>query len=104
MFAAEVVKFQGEASLTEIPKIRAMTISGLCLFLDIDRSTWAEYGKREGFTSIVTRAEEVIYSQKFAGAAADLLNPNIIARDLGLTDKRDVKVTATLEDLVSDDE
>jgi hypothetical protein len=31
----------------------------------------------------------VIYEQKFTGAAADLLNPNIIARDLGLADKQD---------------
>jgi hypothetical protein len=32
----------------------------------------------------------VILDQKFTGAAADLLNPNIIARDLGLTDKKEV--------------
>ena len=32
--------------------------------------------------------EEIIYNQKFTGAAADLLNPNIIARELGLADKQ----------------
>ena len=31
----------------------------------------------------------MIYEQKFTGAAAGLLNPNIIARDLGLADKTD---------------
>ena len=67
--------------------MRAMTISGLCLFLDIDRSTWTAWKTDNDFSSIVARVEEVIYSQKFAGAAADLLNSNIIARDLGLTDK-----------------
>ncbi len=40
-------------------------------------------------SEIVAKAEEVIYSQKFAGAAADLLNANIISRDLGLADKTD---------------
>lgn len=69
--------------------MRAMTISGLCLFLDITQETWWQYRQKEGFSEIVTRAEEVIRNQKFTGAAAELLNPNIIARDLGLRDKQD---------------
>lgn len=72
-----------------IAKMRAMTISGLCIFLDIDRKTWDAYRDRPDFTHIVTRAEEIIREQKFSGAAADLLNPNIIARDLGLADKQE---------------
>lgn len=87
LYESETVKFQGEASLVDVPKMRAMTKAGLCLFLDIDESTWDLYCKREDFIGVTTRAERVIYSQKFAGAAADLLNPNIIARDLGLSDK-----------------
>lgn len=35
-------------------------------------------------------AEEIIRRQKFEGAAADLFNPNIIARDLGLADKSEL--------------
>ena len=31
--------------------------------------------------------EQIIRTQKFEGAAAELLNPNIIARDLGLADR-----------------
>ena len=38
------------------------------------------------FLSVITRIENIIFTQKFTGAAADLLNPNIIARDLGLMD------------------
>jgi hypothetical protein len=74
--------------ITESPysKMRAMTIEGLCLFLDIGTSTWYEYRADEDFADIISRIESVIYSQKFAGAAADLLNANIIARDLGLKD------------------
>lgn len=33
--------------------------------------------------------EEIIRTQKFEGASADLLNPNIIARDLGLAEKQE---------------
>ena len=36
---------------------------------------------------VIREAEEIIRRQKFEGASADLLNANIIARDLGLADK-----------------
>jgi len=67
--------------------MRAMTIFGLCIFLDIGRATWDEYRHRKDFLDITARVEAIIYSQKFEGAAADLLNPNIIARELGLAEK-----------------
>ena len=86
----KVTSFQGVNTHEPVAKMRAMTISGLCLFIDIDQTTWREYGRKVGFSSVVTRAEEVIRSQKFAGAAADLLNANIIARDLGLADKSEI--------------
>lgn len=69
--------------------MRAMTIGGLCLFLDIAPDTWFRYAKMEGFSDVTREIEEAIRLQKFAGAAAELLNPNIIARDLGLADKRE---------------
>lgn len=81
--------FQGVVTKETFPKMRAMTVEGLCIFLDIGYQTWRDYAKRDDFSDIVTRAESVIRSQKFAGAAAELLNPNIIARDLGLRDKQE---------------
>lgn len=81
--------FQGEVTRASFGKMRAMTLSGLCLFLDIDDSTWREYSKREDFSGVCTRAEKIIYNQKFQGAAADLLNANIIARELGLAEKKE---------------
>lgn len=91
----KVAQYQGEVIDMPVAKMRAMTISGLCLFLDITRETWGQWRKDKDFSDVVTRAEEVIYSQKFAGAAADLLNANIIARDLGLADKTEVKQSVT---------
>lgn len=70
-----------------ITKMRAMTIGGLCVFLDIDRTTWENYRVNPDFFRITKEVEEIIYNQKFTGAAADLLNSNIIARELGLSDK-----------------
>lgn len=83
--------YQGAPVQDQIPKMRAMTISGLCLFLDIDESTWRSYKAKDDFSGIVTRAEKVIYNQKFQGAAAEFLNANIIARELGLSDKQDIE-------------
>jgi hypothetical protein len=74
----------------DMPKMRAMTMMGLCNFLDISTSAWADYRGREDFVEVVTRAERVMRQQKFEGASADLLNPNIIARDLGLSDKTEL--------------
>lgn len=92
LIETKLASFQGEHELVEVPKIRAMTIDGLCLFLDIDSSTWDNYKKKEDFIGVVTQADKVIRDQKFSGAAADLLNANIIARDLGLRDKTETEL------------
>jgi len=83
--------YQGEVMETPEPLMRAMTISGMCLFLDICEDTWSSYRKRDGFLGVTKKAEQIIYNQKFSGAAAGMLNPNIIARDLGLTDNQSIK-------------
>ncbi|GAA0586664.1 DNA-packaging protein [Halomonas salifodinae] len=77
---------QGEIVTATVPKMRAMTLDGLCIFLDIDPTTWRDWRSAEDFSPIVTRVESIIRDQKFSGAAADLLNASIIARDLGLKD------------------
>jgi len=85
----KVTSFQGINTHEPIAKMRAMTIEGLCLFLDISTEGWKLYKSRQDYVGVTTRVENVIRSQKFAGAAADLLNPNIIARDLGLAEKQE---------------
>jgi len=85
----ETVIYQGQVGVDTLPKMRAMTVTGLCLFLDCDLDTWAKYKADVDFIGVIKKAEAVIYSQKFSGAAAGQLNPNIIARDLGLADKKE---------------
>lgn len=90
LYEAKAFAHQGNVTVANLPKMRAMTIAGLCLFLDITRETWTEWRKsRPDFSDVIRAADEVIYSQKFSGAAADLLNANIIARDLGLAEKNE---------------
>ena len=85
----EAFQYQGAVSEKPLPKMRAMTIWGLCRFLGITRFTWDEYRGREDFSAITSQVEDTIKDQKFSGAAAGLLNANIISRDLGLADKQE---------------
>lgn len=82
--------FRGLITRYEVTKMRAMTLSAMCLYIGITRETWTQYRKKDGFSDICTRVDEIIKSQKFEGAAAEMLNPAIIARDLGLAEKRQI--------------
>jgi hypothetical protein len=86
----KLVTFQGAATHEPVAKMRAMTLEGLYIFLDIDRTTWDLYRSRQDFIPVASRVDQIIRTQKFQGAAADLLNPNIIARDLGLAEKSEL--------------
>jgi hypothetical protein len=88
LYEEKIFHAQGMITKDTVTKMRAMTVSGLCLFLDICENTWANYKKQPDFLSITLEVEKVIYNQKFTGASADLLNANIIARELGLADKQ----------------
>lgn len=90
LYEAQAFAYQGNVKVESLPKMRAMTASGLCTFLDISVSAWHDYKAREDFVQITGRIEQVIRDQKFTGAAAGLLNANIIARDLGLSDKQEL--------------
>ena len=77
----------GEMGIVQKPiaKMRAMTIQALCFYLGISDDAWLNYCKREDFIGICGDIKKVIYSQKFEGASAGLLNASIIAREIGLT-------------------
>jgi len=72
-----------------VNKMRAMTIISFCLFAEICKNTFELYCKDEAYLTITSRIRDIIYSQKLEGAAADLLNPSIIARELGLKEQLD---------------
>ncbi|NOY72176.1 MAG: DNA-packaging protein [Gammaproteobacteria bacterium] len=101
----KVTQYQGVPVDMPVAKMRAMTLSGMCLFLDIDKTTWENYRVKDDFFRVTSNAEQIIYNQKFAGASADLLNANIIARDLGLVDKQEKNIKGNLQltDMTSDE-
>lgn len=96
-----------EIKLVEVPKMRPFTMQGLCQFLGVNTVYFNHFetdlkektdDMSKDFNKIVTHIRETVFNQKFTGAASGFLNANIIARDLGLTDKKEVSQnTITVE-------
>jgi hypothetical protein len=90
----EVVKINGigdEVKHEPLTKMRPFTLQGLAAYLDCSTEFLRNFEQNnkdsKDFMPIITRIKEIIYNQKFSGAAAGFFNANIIARDLGLSDK-----------------
>jgi len=110
-------KIDKYTGFVELPTMRPFTLTGLCLYLGVNTHYFNDFEanlkkgsekalkltdeEREGFSDVIKRIRETIYTQKFEGAASGFLNSNIIARDLGLVDKKqvDAKVEQPLFDL-----
>lgn len=92
------------SGIIEIPTARPYTLTALCLYLGVNTKYFSDFKKNlkegdEDFSEVVTRIEETIYSQKFEGAAVGAFNANIIARDLGLSDKKELDHTTKGESI-----
>lgn len=84
------------SEIINVPKPIPYTLAGLCVYANISKQTYNEYESNKDFLDVTTRINEILYSQKFAGAAAGLFNANIIARDLGLADKKETKHSGSI--------
>ncbi len=82
--------------IVKVPMEQPYTMHGLCVFLGVNTLYFNQFEKSlEGkeddrskdFSVVITHVREVVYQQKFRGAAVGAFNHNIIARDLGLQDK-----------------
>jgi hypothetical protein len=98
LYEMKAFAYQGVIVTKKMPKMRAMTMSQLCFYLNCDESYFRKFKSeltenQKDFFTVIKMIETIIYNQKFQGAAADLLNANIIARDLGLTDKTQIEHT-----------
>lgn len=83
-----------------IPTERPYTIDGFCLYCHTSRQWLFQFKKNENnkdFLYIITRIEDLIYNQKFEGAAVGAFNANIIARDLGLRDNQAIDHTGEIK-------
>lgn len=87
---------QGQILTAEIKKPRAVTIVGLCLHLGIHRHTWQNYRISEEFDLVCDEIEDRMKQYKFENAVAGLMNPTLIARDIGLVEKSEVSNSGTV--------
>lgn len=88
------------AEIVEVPVMRPYTLHGLCSYLNCNTAYFRtfksqERENKEDYSTVISDIEETIYNQKFSGAASGFLNANIIARDLGLSEKTHVEQTGT---------
>ena len=73
LFEAKAFAYKGEVTVAQLPsRMRAMTIEGLCVFLDIHKSTWIDYRNRKRFGDVVLSP---VYRSPAAGfRGPDFLN------------------------------
>jgi len=94
----KAIIYQGEVCAKPEELMRAMTIKGLCIYWGVNTRYLDDFisnlkldtDEGKDFSSVTSTIKEIIETQKFEGASAGLLNPNIIARDLGLADKKEL--------------
>jgi hypothetical protein len=90
-------------TVTKVPTARPYTIQGLCRYLSCNSKWFNEFedsiARRladkddeaaKDFSEILHTLREIIYQQKFEGAAVGAFNWAIIARDLSLKEKSEV--------------
>lgn len=82
--------YQGGVTVHYISKARPYTLQGLATFLGITMVTILKQRKEPHTKDAMAIIDQIIYTQKFEGAAAGFFNHSIIARDLGLADKTEV--------------
>lgn len=81
---------KGTKNVNIVKVKRPYTIHSLCLYLDINRTTWIKWRKNKDLSNVVHKVDDIIYNQKFEGAVIGVYQQNIIIRDLGLVDKADM--------------
>ena len=91
-----------DAVIVYLDKMRPYTLHGLCGFLGVNTQYFGDFKKsatyknNKEFSVVIARIEEVIFNQKFSGAASGFFNANIISRDLGLMDKTSTDLNVKL--------
>lgn len=77
-------------SIVDLETSRPYTLTGFCDHARISEKTFGNYHKNEGYVQVTTRIKQIMFTQKFEGAAVGAFNANLIARDLGLADRKEI--------------
>lgn len=88
------VDFRGKDAIeVHLPKVRIPSKQDFALFCGF--SEWrsvSEYADRQEFAQIITRIEKTIETAQLQYASAGFAKENIVARVLGLADKKEIEL------------
>lgn len=92
-----VIDYRGkDAERVELPHKRPLTVHGFQAHVNGGIRWWSEFkdesktAQGDNFSEVIRMIDNAIYRDKFDGATVGTYKENIIARDLGLTDKSQV--------------
>jgi hypothetical protein len=98
----ENIVHQKTGDIIPVPREVPLTWNGFEIWLSdngilekLDDYKANKDSRYSAYADIITRIGKIIYQDKYNGAAAGIFNPNIIARDLGLADKKEVDKKTT---------
>lgn len=87
----QLFHYQGRIIRADNNKVRPFTKRGLAVYLNIPEGRLSTFKSRGGdWSEAMERIEQIIYTQKFEGAASGLMNANFLARDLGLAERSEL--------------
>lgn len=90
-----------EIRMIQVPKLMPFTMQGMCIYLGVNTryiNDMEEYLKEredeesKEYSEIITRIRDIMFDQKFSGAAAGFFNSNIISVELGMAKKIETKI------------
>lgn len=91
LYESKAFSFQGSSWDHEVVKARVFTIKGLAVFIGVPSGELEALRSNAEFAPVMSWIDDVIYTQKFELAAADLINAGMISKDLGLVDKKAIE-------------
>lgn len=90
---------KGTKNLNKVKFARPFTKEGFFLYVGVSDNWLSEFKKTasEDFLEVIHKIELIIRKQKLEGGIVGIYNANIIARDLGLSDKSTVEQNNIIE-------
>jgi hypothetical protein len=85
LYEDRLVTYRGIARHVPVAKMRPMRKGDLLRFIDVAHTTWAAWKRdRADLALTIEHAESVVWCWNFDGAAANLIDANLVIRQLGL--------------------
>ena len=107
----EIITSNGKQTTKEKYRQRPFTLEGFQIYIGASEKYWRAFRKAEqakedsDFLPVIEAIENTVTNNQLSGAASGIFNANIVARKLGLTDKKEIEQTnkeipSTREDLI----